>query len=175
MRGLRASAFGLPLMAVLTMAVLGIAEWPLWGENPRQAAPLVWRVLDWLIYPFVMAGLPLLAPTTWIWSGLSPFLSRLFGPESAQNGAFFALTSGLLFALYLVIRGASFSSGVIMRASVAGSSALILFGLLSALTVKGSGDGQAAISLVMGQNGGLVAALLVTEWILRREGKRHAS
>lgn len=174
MRGLRALAYGLPLLAVLTMAVLGIVDWPLWGAAPRQAAPLLWRGIDWLLSPFVMAGLPLLAPTTWIWSWLSPFLSRLFGPESTQNGAFFALTSGLLFTLYLVIRGRSLASGAIMRASFAGSFALILFGLLSALTVKGSGDGQAAISLVMGQNGGLAAAVLVTEWILRRARKPKA-
>ena len=174
MREARALAYVLPLLAVLTMAVLGIADWSLWGTRPRQAAPLFWQGVDWLLSPFVVAGLPLLAPTTWIWSWLSPFLSRLFGPGSAQNGAYFALTSGLLFALYLAVRGRSLASGVIMRASLAGSFALILFGLLSALAIKGSGDGQAAISLVMGQNGGLAAAVLVAEWILRRSGQPEA-
>jgi hypothetical protein len=170
----RAMAYGLPLVAALATGALGIADWSIWGPSPRDAAPLLWRGIDWLLYPFAMAGLPLLAPTAWIWSQFSPLLTRLIGPAAAQNGALYLLVPGLLFALYLAVRGRSIASGDILRASCAGSAVLGLFGLLSTLSVRGSGDGQAAIGLVLGQNGGLVAGALVAEWILRRGGRREA-
>ena len=44
---------------------------------------------------------------------------------------------------------------------------LYFFGLASFLMVIGSGDGQAGLALVIGQNGGLVAGLLLVEGLLR--------
>lgn len=174
MRGLRAAASGLPLVTGLAMGALRIADWAIWGPVPREAAPLLWRAIDWVLDPFAMAGLALLAPAVWFWSQLSPLLSRLIGADAAQNGAAFVFVPSLLFALYLAVRGRSIKADDLWRASSAGSIVLALFGLLSTLSVKGSGDGQAAISLVMGQNGGLVAGVLVAEWILRR-GRRRAA
>jgi len=175
MRGLRAAAYGLPLVTGLALGALRIADWAIWGPVPREAAPLIWRVIDWLLYPFAMVGLLLLAPTVWIWSQLSPLLSRLIGADGAHNGAAFILVPGLMFALYLAARGRSLVTDELWRASFAGSVVLALFGLLSTLSVKGSGDGQAAIGLLMVQNGGAIAAVLVAEWLLRRPGRRMAN
>jgi hypothetical protein len=168
MRGLKAAAFWLPVLSGLAMGALRIADWALWGSGPREAAPLLWRGIDWLMYPFALAGLPLLAPTMWIWSWIAPVVSRLAGSTVAQNGAAFVIVPCLLFALYLGLRGRGIAAGDLCRASGAGTAAIILFALLSSLSVKGSGDGQAGLGLVMGHNGGLLAAVGVAEWVLRR-------
>lgn len=174
MQGLKAAAYGLPLASGLAMAALRIDTWAFWEPVARDAAPLFWWAIDWLLYPFSMAGLPLLAPTAWILSLISPLLTHLIGAEGTQNGASFIMVPCLLFSLYLVARGRSIVPDELWRVSGAGSIVLILFGLLSILSVKGSGDGQAAIAMVMGQNGGVVAAMLVAEWLLRRARRRAA-
>ena len=172
---LKAAACCLPLFAGLAMGFLGIADWSLWGPDPRDALPFLWRCIDWLMFPFVLAGVPLLAPTAWIWSLLSPLASRLSGPTASQDSGFYILLPCLLFGLYLGIRSRWCSPDVTLRASSAGSLVIILFALLSALAVRGSGDGQAAVVLVMGQNGGLMAGALVAEWVLRRPVGSSAS
>ncbi len=168
MRELRAVAYALPLLLGLAMGALRIDDFAFWGPSPRTVAPLLWRAIDLLLYPFAMVGLPLLAPSSWIWLQIFPSLSRLIGAEAAQNAAAYVIVPCLLFTLYLAVRGRSMMTDALWRISGTGSIILVLFGLLSILSVKGSGDGQAAIAMVMCQNGGVVAAVLAAELLLRR-------
>ena len=175
MRALRAAAYGFPLLSGLAAGALRITDWTLWESVPRDAAPSFWRLIDWLLYPFAMAGLPVLAPTVWIWSHISPVLSGLIGGDATQSGAAFVIVPCLLFSLYLAVRGRSIKTDILWRASGAGSVVLVFICLVSSLSFKGSGDAQAAIGMVMGQNGGLVAAVLVAEWVLRQARAQTAA
>lgn len=174
MWGLRAAAYSLPLLSGLAVGALRIADWAFLASVPRDAAPSFWRMIDWLLFPFAMAGLPLLAPTVWVWSRVSSLLSGLIGGEATHSGAAFVIAPCLLFTLYLLVRGRSIVADDLLRASGAGSLILILIGLLSTFSLKGSSDAQASVSMVMGQNGGLIAAVLVAEWVLRQVRVRPA-
>jgi hypothetical protein len=159
---LKAAAILLPFLSAVALCILQVTDWGVWGENPSAAAPGLWRAFGWLLYPFAMTGFLLLPATVWIWSQLAPVATALVEPEKS-----FILVLGLLFTIYLLFRGTSVMAGDLWRATCPGAAVFILLGLASFLMVKGSGDGQAGLALVIGQNGGLVAGLLLVEGLLR--------
>jgi hypothetical protein len=59
-------------------------------------------------------------------------------------------------------------AGDLWRASCAGTAVFICIDLASAVMIRGMiDDEQASLALVIGQNGGLVAGLLLVEVLLR--------
>ena len=161
MNRLKSAAILLPFLSAVALCLLRVADWG--GQHPNGDPSELWRAFVWLLLPFALAGFPLMLLQMIVSINLQPVVSALIEPKEIV-----LLVLGFLFTLYLLLRGRSVMAGDLWRASCAGTAVFICIGLASAVMIRGMvDDEQASLALVIGQNGGLVAGLLLVEVLLR--------